>query len=153
MKLNNVRFREVKCARWFLLNKQNVSQHGLHNRALRRERRESRCIDGQFLKFESSSLVEVAPMHRRVDINLFTCDEGEILGNSMCIIYHSKNDEAFMYPWVGASLYGNPKYIALFIMGILRKPFLNEWTSAKTPLVRISLLFFRIRGVLNVIRF
>lgn len=48
--------------------------------------------------------------HGCVDVDLFTCGKGEVLGNFMCPIYHNKFDDEFKYSWVGVFFFGNPEY-------------------------------------------
>lgn len=61
-------------------------------------------------------------MHGRIDVDLFVCGGVEILGNSMYKIFHSKKDDAFKPPCVGALSCGNPENTAESVPRTLQKP-------------------------------
>jgi len=67
----------------------------MHRNAFRSERREGRFNDRQFLKSEFRSPVDTLSLYGSVDVDLFTCGKDEVLGNSMCPIYHNKQDDTF----------------------------------------------------------
>lgn len=69
-----------------------------------------------------------------MDVDLFMCGGCRVLRNSISGTVHSKKDDAFRYPWVGASFYGNPKDTAEFITRTLEKTVSNFSNNpSKTP--------------------
>lgn len=56
----------------------------------------------------------------QLDVDLFTDAKSRHLGNSQCARYHSITDDAFGYPCVGASFYGNHVYSVEFISKVLQ---------------------------------
>jgi len=98
-----------------------LSRHDLPRTLLQDKQLDEQCVDWQFVKSEFAGLVEATSMNGVIAVDMFTDGKGMIEGNTMCLVYDSAAHDAFKYPWIGTSFYGNPVYTGEFIARTLRK--------------------------------
>lgn len=87
--------------------------------------------DWQLVKPEFQLLITQHSIGCRFDVNLFTDGVPGQPCNSQCVIFHSVHDDAFDYPWVCASSYGNPVYSLELITKVLRKA-ISDYNESPT---------------------